>query len=137
MLLCELTIDAAEVGCVSGSEIGRCFHSRENHLDISRLCTRDDLCEVLLQTRHWKTSQPVVGAELDDEDLHIARERPLEAIQPSCGGITRDTSVDDFVRISRILQSLLNERRNRLVLPKTIPRGQAVTEEYDSRCGTR
>ena len=104
----------------AGPEIRRCFHSREDDADPPCPGASDDLGEILLQARDWQTSQAVVGAKLDDEDLHVAGKRPVEAAQTTRGCVTRNARVDDLVRIPRFPQTSLNERRHGRVLREAI-----------------
>ncbi len=114
-------------------EIGRRLHSREHHADAPCPGARDDLGQVLFQARDWQTSQAVVGAQLDDENLHVAGKRPVEAAQTTRGCVTRNARVDDLVRIPRFPQTCLDERRHGLFLREPIARRQAVAQEHDSR----
>src|SRR5262245_27193602 len=80
----ELAIDLAKFGGVCRAEIRRCFHTSEDDLDALRLRARDDLGEVAFELSDRKPAQAVIRTELDDENLDVARERPVEPAEPAC-----------------------------------------------------
>ena len=77
--------------------IGRGEHACEQ--DLCAACARafDDLGEVLARLGGGQAAQDVVCAEFEDDETHVAFERPVETAQAACGRIARNSRVDHFV----------------------------------------
>ena len=57
----------------------------------------DDLGEVALHVGDRQTAKTVVGAELDDQNPHVALERPVETAEAAGRRVARHAGVDDLV----------------------------------------
>lgn len=77
--------------------IGRRVHACEQ--DLRAACARafDDPCEVLAHLSWGQSAQDVVCAEFEDDETHVARERPVEAAQATGGRVAGNSRVDHFV----------------------------------------
>ena len=133
----EIAIHLPELGGVGGAVIRRRLHAGQHDCDAARLRSGDDLGQILLHAGDGQAAQAVVGAELDDQDPHVAFERPVEAAQAARRRVARDAGVDDLVRIPLGVEPRLNQRRDRLFLRQAVARGEAVAEKHDARARPR
>ena len=88
--------------------------------------------------------QSVVGAELDDENLDVARQRPVETRQPAVRGVARVAGIDHFVSVALALSrswmsagtasSLPMPRPAVRLSPRNTMRGSAATGSLPSPC---
>ena len=78
-------------------------------------------------------AQPVVAAERDDQDAHVAVERPVEPRETTGRRIAGHAGVDHLVLEPFVIETLLQQRWIRLVRRKAQTGGQAVAEDDDAR----
>ena len=98
----------------------------------------DDRRQVLLHLGDRQAAQAVVGAERDDEDAHVALERPVEPAQAAGRRIAGDAGIDHLERVALLVELVLQERRDRTRLSSEAqPDGQAVAERDDLRARRR
>ena len=77
--------------------------------------TLDDPRQIALQFLGRQTAQAVVAAQRDDQHAHVAVERPVEPRKPASRGVSRHAGIDHLVLESFVIQTLLKQRRVRLV----------------------
>ena len=87
---------------VVGAHVGQALHAGEQDRDAARLRARRMIVrEVPLHLVGRQPPEAVVAAQRDDQDPHVAVERPVEAAQPAGGRVARHARVDDLERGSR------------------------------------
>ena len=89
--------------------------------------------QVVFHLRRGKATKPVVGAERQDEQPHIAFERPVRAPQAIGRRVSRNAGVDHFERVAALLQLSLKQAPDRPAPRKSKPGRQAVAKHDDAR----
>lgn len=110
------------------ARVGRGIHPRQQHLSAARLCALDDLSEVLLHLADGLAAQDVVGSEFENDEAHVAFQRPIDAPQAARAGVARNTRVDDLVLVPVRFEPLLQQGRVALRSRQAQTCRQAVAE---------
>ena len=119
-----------EVDAVRLPEVRGRLHAGKNHANTACLGAFDDRRQIALQLGDRQTAQGVVPPECDDEDPHVAFERPIEAAQPARRGIARYPGVDDLERQSFGVEPFLEQGRIRFVGRESEAGRKAVAEKH-------
>ena len=78
--------------------VRRRFHADEQHGNASLLRAMDDRLEVVFHLARGQAAKPVVRAQRQNQQPHIALERPVRAPQAVGRRVAGDAGVDDFER---------------------------------------
>src|SRR5258707_1111983 len=98
----------------------------------SRMCLPDsgnDLTQILPDRRDGRPAKTIVRAALDDDDVEISTEEPVEAAQKARGRFTAHAGVHDLEWQMRRLDFFLNELRIRAVGIEAEPGGETRTDK--------
>ena len=89
----QVPIYGAELAGVRLAEIRGRLHASQDHAHLPGLRLLDDLREIGAQVLRGQAAQPVVGAKRDDQHLHVAGHRPLEAPQAAGRRVAGNTGI--------------------------------------------
>ena len=133
VILGKRRVHAMKFGHVLKTVVGRCFHPGQDDGDTAPLRALDDRRQVAGQFGSWQTSQAVIAAQCDDQNSHVAVERPIESGQAAGRCITGHPGIDDRVLKTLVVDALLKPRRVCVFERQTQSSGQAVTQHNHTR----
>ena len=96
-----------------------------------RLQLLDDRREVLLGDGGIEAAQRVVGAELDQHDVGLVGQHPVEPVEPARRGVAGHALIQDRDVAALRLQRRLEPRREGLLGLDAVARREAVAEHGD------
>ena len=108
-------------------------HTDEQHLGTASLDLSDHLVEIIANGGGIYTAQRIVGAELQNDEIRLVGERPIEPCQAACRGVSGDPIVDDAHFDPLPAQHSFEPRREGLLGRQPIARGQAVAKIENDR----
>jgi hypothetical protein len=130
----EFAIHGGYLAQVSVAGVSRREHPGEDDAGAAGLRAADDLAQVPARLGDGLAAQVVVGAEFDDDEAHVAGERPVEAAQAAGRSVARNPRVNYLVLVSVSIQLLLEQRRVVLArVGEAVAGRQAVAERDDFR----
>ena len=127
----------AEGGGIGRPGVGRRFHAAQQHGQVALAGGVDDGGQVLLQFLGRQAAQPVVAAELDDQDADVAVERPVQPPQAAGRRIAGHAGVDDLEAEALAIDALLEPGREGLLAAQAVAGRDAVAEDDEARAGGR
>ena len=128
----------AEGGGIDRPGVGRRFHAAQQHGEVALAGGVDDGGQVLLQFLGRQAAQPVVAAELDDQDADVAVEGPVQPPQAAGRRIAGHAGVDDLEAEALAIDALLEPGREGLLAAQAVAGRDAVAEDDEARaCGRR
>ena len=128
MLVRETPIDRIECVAIFGTEIRRGKHSGEQNRHTLGLQAGHDRVEIGEGLGRFEAAQSVIGAELDNNQIRIVGEHPVETRAAARRGVTRNPGIDhahaDAARRERSRQP----HRKRCRARHPVAGGQTVAE---------
>ena len=127
----------AEGGGIGRPDVGRRLHAAQQHGEVALAGGVDDGGQVLAQFLERQAAQPVVAAELDDQDADVAVEGPVEPSQAAGRGVARHAGVDDLEAEALAIDALLEAGREGLLAAQAVAGRDAVAEDDEARARGR
>ena len=127
----ETREDCREALRVGGAVVRRHQHPEQENSATRLLGFRNDLTKIGLGHLERKSAEAVIAAETDDENVRSLPQHPPYSSQPTRGGVTTDTSVEDLHFMASLTKSALEQVRVSLLLRDPVASGQTVPEEGD------
>ena len=88
-------VDGVEGRDIVGAHIARRHHAGKKNLDPPAAKPRDDCIEIAPCPFRRQSTKHVIATKNDDHRLRIIGKRPVEARQPTGGGVSRHAGIDD------------------------------------------
>ena len=110
----QSAIDLLERLDVVGAVVGRQRDAGEKNFNVGRLKRCEDLIEVVAGLVERKAAQPVVAAELDDDNVGMKRENCGKAFDGVFGGSATGAAIEDGVVVALGVEKLTKRVRDRI-----------------------
>ena len=127
----------AEGGGIGRPGVGRRFHAAQQHGEVPLAGGVDDGGQVLPHFLGRQAAQPVVAAELDDQDADVAVEGPVQPPQAAGRRVAGHAGVDDLEAEALAIDALLEPGREGLLAAQAVAGRDAVAEDHEARPGGR
>lgn len=128
MLLRESVKDLVKRLNIVGAIVGRQRDAGEQDFDVRGFEAGEHLIEIAACLLERKTAQPVVAAELDDDDLRVLAKDGGETGDSVFGSGSADALVDDFVAVALGVELPLQSRWEGLAVLQAVAGSNAVAE---------
>ena len=137
VLLGKGGVHGVEFCDVVGAVVGGEGDAGEDYFGAGLLELVDDAREVGLGLFEGQAAEAVVAAELDDDDLGMAGEDEVDAVEAVLGGVAADAGVDDVVVIAVGVEEALEVVGIGLADVGAVAGGERVAEADDVLRGRR
>ena len=131
MLLGQIGEDGVETGGVIGAQIGRRQHAGQQDGAAPLLQAGEDGIKAGLGGGGVEAAQRIIGAQLDDDNIGIVGQHPIEPGEAAGHGVAGDAAIDDRGVDAGPLQRPAELGREPIVGRQSIAGGQAIAEGQD------
>lgn len=128
---CKITIDLRELSDVVSSIIRGKRDARQQYFDMSLLEPTEHRIETAPHLGNRLAAQSVVSTELYDDNRWVELENRRQCNGGVLAGGTARATIDDGVRVTKLIEPLLQCDRIRLVCGQTVAGRDAVSETDD------
>ena len=132
----KLWEEVAELSGIGVTHIGRYLHAGEDDLcgGVFHSDRVDDGLKVVAGTVEGDSAKPVVTTQLEDEDVYVLPEDPVDTGQAARGGLTADAGVDSLISKVKGIETPANEGGKSLTSFETVACCEAVTKKKYRFC---
>ncbi len=109
IFFCERGVHGVEFFDVVGTVVGGEGDAGEGYLGSALLELLDHGGEVGLGLLQGEAAEAVVASELEDDELGVAGDDALDAVEAVLGGVAADAGVDDVVVVAAGVEELLED----------------------------
>ena len=134
----QLAIECMKAVRIGGAVVRRHAHADQHDLGAGGLGTLDQELEVLAHLPQRQSAQPVVAAELQDDDCRMMQlQRARQASPRAAGRVAADAGIHHAVSVTLSGETLLQQRHPGCIDGDAVAGAQAVADDQDDRLACR